>query len=185
MKKFLLCLLGAALCLQFVGCTEAPAESAGTVSADRVGLCLRQQADAPEYYDAILSGLQAAGYDVTAQDAKNDQSMQDAQVESLLRDDCQLLIVEPVMVTALDSVIDQVKAKGIPSLFIDREPAKEVLECYDQLYYIGCQSMEAGTAQVGLLERRLDWSQFTCAWGTSGCPLQAGCGCCVTAASPL
>lgn len=153
MKKFLLCLLGAALCLQFVGCTEAPAESAGTVSADRVGLCLRQQADAPEYYDAILSGLQAAGYDVTAQDAKNDQSMQDAQVESLLRDDCQLLIVEPVMVTALETVVEAAKAKNVPLLLIDREPAREVLDSYDRLYFAGCQISEVGAAQAQLLQQ--------------------------------
>ena len=41
-----------------------------------------------------------------------------------------------------------------------------------------------GVAELDVTER-LDWSQFTCAWGTSGCPPQAGCRCCVTAASPL
>ncbi len=153
MKKFLVILLGAVMCLQLYGCGQTQTETTQAPSIDTVGLCLRQQADAPAYYEALIGQLKTAGFGVVVQDGKNDQSLQDQQVRSLLAMDCQLLIVEPVMVTALDSVIDQVKAKGIPLLFIDREPAKEVLECYDQLYYIGCQSMEAGTAQVGLLER--------------------------------
>ncbi len=152
MKKFLLIMLGAVMCLQLAGC-KSQRETAKTQSIDTVGLCLRQQADAPAYYEALIAQLKAAGFGVVVQDGKNDQSLQDQQVRSLLAMECRLLIVEPVMVTALDSVIDQVKAKDIPLLFMDREPAGEVLERYDKLYYVGCQSVEAGTAQVRLLEK--------------------------------
>lgn len=153
MKRFLLVMLIGLLCLPFCACNQTPEETTAPPRMDTVGLCLRQQADAPEYYDALIQALKNAGFGVVIKDGKNDQSVQDQQVRGLLQMDCQVLVVEPVMVSALESVIEQAKAKNVPVLLIDREPEKAVLESYDQLYYVGCESAEAGTSQVRLLDK--------------------------------
>ena len=154
MKKFLIIFFTAVFCLQLCGCgQESVQETTEPPRIDTVGLCLRQQTHAPGYYDGLIQALKDAGFAVVVKDGNNDQSLQDQQVRGLLETDCQLLIVEPVMVTALESVIDQAKARNIPVLLIDREPEKAVLESYEKLYYVGCESGEAGKAQAQLLEQ--------------------------------
>lgn len=153
MKKILCLLLGMVLCLLLFGCTEAPEETTVTQQAERVGLCLRQREKNPVYYDGILAGLQEAGYDVIVQDGSNDQSLQDQQVKSLLDKDCSLLIVEPVMVSALDAVVGHAKTENIPLLILDKEPDPAILESYDRMFFAGCRTFDAGVAQGQLLEQ--------------------------------
>ena len=152
MKKLFLLLLIFAMGLQLCACNAEETDATTVQQLVTVGLCLRQQEDAPEYYDAIVTNLKNAGYGVIVEDSKNDQSRQDQQIRGLLAQDCKLLVVEPVMVSALESVIDQAKSSGVPLVLIDREPEKTILESYEDLYYVGCQSAEAGTAQAKILE---------------------------------
>ena len=152
MKKILIVLLVVFVCLQLVACTTQSTEPTTVEKTVTVGLCLRQQADAPEYYDAIVAALKKAGYGVVVEDSKNDQSRQDQQIRGLLATGCEMLVVEPVMVTALESVVEQAKNSAVPLLLIDREPDAAILASYEKLYYVGCQSSEAGTAQAGILE---------------------------------
>ncbi len=146
-------MLAAILCMQLCACGQTTEQVTTAPKIDTVGICLRQQEAAPAYYNALIETIKNAGFGVIIKDAKNDQSMQDQQVRGLLEMDCQLLIVEPVMVTALESVIDQAKAKNMPLLLIDRQPDKATLESYDRLFYVGCESSEAGPSQVQLLEK--------------------------------
>lgn len=127
-------------------------QATAPVETMTVGLCLRQYDQAPAYYDKIQAALESQGYKVMVSDGKNDQSRQDEQVQTLLADGCKLLVVEPVMVSALDTVISQAKTAGIPLLFMDREPEQAVLESYEKSCYIGSQSTAAGAAQARLLE---------------------------------
>ena len=153
MKKFWIFLLVAGFCMQMCACGNTTEQATTAPKMDTVGICLRQQDAAPVYYDTLIQAIKKAGFGVVIKDAKNDQSMQDQQVRGLLEMDCQLLIVEPVMVTALESVIAQAKAKNMPLLLIDRQPDKASLDSYDRLFYVGCESSEAGPSQVQLLEQ--------------------------------
>lgn len=152
LKKILIALLVIVMGLQLCACAAEPTEPTTEEKTVTVGLCLRQQADAPEYYDAIVAALKNAGYGVIVEDSKNDQSRQDQQLRGLLATGCEMLVVEPVMVTALESVVEQAKKSEVPLLLIDREPDAAILASYQELYYVGCQSAEAGTAQAGILE---------------------------------
>lgn len=152
MKKFLIVFLAVIMSLQLCACTQTETETTTQPQITTVGLCVRQKADAPEYYDAIVAQLIHAEYEVVVCDSKNDQSLQDQQVLELLAGDCDLLIVEPVMVTALESVIGKAKESNVSLLIMDREPDAAVLESYADLYYVGCRSAEAGAAQAQLLQ---------------------------------
>lgn len=89
-----------------------------------VGLCFRDCDDAATaaYREALRDALKAKGYKVLIVDGNNNQAVQDQQVKKLLDKAVDLLIVEPVMVSAVNSILE--KAGDTPLLFIDREPEK-------------------------------------------------------------
>ena len=152
MKRSCIVIFAVIISLLFCACGQETTQSTSAPQVRTVGLCLRERAQAPEYYDAIVAALKKAGYGVVVEDSKNDQSRQDQQIRGLLATGCEILVVEPVMVTALESVIDQAKAGAVPLLLIDREPDSGVLDSYKDLYYVGCQSKEAGAIQAQVLE---------------------------------
>ena len=89
-----------------------------------VGLCFRDCDDTAtvSYRETLRDALKAKGYKVLIVDGNGNQAVQDQQVEKLLDTEVDLLIVEPVMVSAVGSI--QEKAGDTPLLFIDREPEK-------------------------------------------------------------
>lgn len=134
--------------------TAVPAPSTTEAKqAITVGLCVRQYDAAAPYYDKLKTMLEEEGYTVTLADGKKDQSRQDTQVTDLITEGCSILVVEPVMVSALDTVMGKVKAAQIPVLFLDHAPAAELLEGYEKAAYIGARGDDAGAAQAALLEK--------------------------------
>ena len=154
MKK---CLILCMAALMLFGCAKgnrqpsvpATTQAKQTVS---VGLCVRRYDAAASYYDGLKSMLEAEGYTVILSDGKNDQARQDDQVKTLLTDGCSLLLIEPVMVSALDTVMESVKDANIPVLFLDYVPEETVLTGYDQATCLSARSADAGTAQAALLQ---------------------------------
>lgn len=138
------------LALLLVGCSAKGGESSKP-QAQTIGLCVRNRADAPAYYDAIETAFADLGYAVVVEDCGNDQARQDEKVAQLASS-CKLLVVEPVMVTALDSVIETAKQAQIPVIFFDREPERTVLDSYEQLYFVGVDLQSAGQKQAALLD---------------------------------
>ena len=149
-KRIWLLLLAAALCIQLTGCRNAPLISGLGKS---VGVCVRQESANADYYASLVDGIKAMGYTVVLKDSQNDQSRQNQQVSQLIEEKCDLLVIEPVMVTALEDVIAQVKNAQLPAVILDRQPDEQVLSSYEKLHFVGCDSAQAGTAQAGLLDQ--------------------------------
>lgn len=142
-----------AVMLVLAGCSKAAQQTGQTPDKPQsIGLCVRNRADAPEYYAALETSLQEMGFTLVVEDSLNDQSRQDEKVRSMVEQGCKLLIVEPVMVTALDMVISTAQGADIPVLLMDREPEEAVLNAYEKLYYVGCRIENAGAWQAALLE---------------------------------
>lgn len=113
----------------------------------KIGLCLSQGIEKNAGHQALKERLNAVGYGVVVTDAKNDQTKQDSQISRLLAEEYDLLIVEPVMTAAAGQIIAQAKEAKVPVLFIDREPAQEALEAWDQVCYIGSDAAQPGVLQ--------------------------------------
>ena len=148
-RRIWLTLLAAMLCFQLSACRDAA--GALPVLGKTVGICVRQESGNAAYYAALADGIKAMGYSVVMQDSQNDQSRQNQQVSQLIADKCDLLVIEPVMVSALENVIGQLKQAQLPAVIVDRQPDAQVLDSYDKLYFVGCDSAQAGTAQAALL----------------------------------
>lgn len=138
--------------LLLAGCSQTAKKTAPS-GPDRIGLCVRNYADASEYYGQLKAGLEGLGYAVVLEDSHNDQSSQDQKVQALIQKDCVLLVVEPVMTTALDTVVSAAKNEKLPVILLDRQPDQAVLDSYEGLYYVGCRKENAGSAQGALLEK--------------------------------
>ena len=112
---------------------------AGCGSKERVGLCLAgQDTDAAWMEEA----LEKAGYQVTAVHAGLDQGLQNRQAEELL-EDCDLLLLEPVMAREMDALVAMAEQAGVPMLFTGKEPREGTA-------YVGLSSAQAAGVQSQL-----------------------------------
>ena len=117
----------------------------------KLGLLLRQQEADEADASALQSAFQSMGYDVLLKDAKNDQSAQNNQVMELINAGCEILVVQPVMISGLDVLVNQVKTANIPLVLIDHQPEQSILDLYDKIAFIGADHTQAGSTQAQLL----------------------------------
>ena len=122
------------------GCSRKP-------EVPKIGLCLRGNSA----FQPLQQTLTESGYQVIKLDAKNDQAKQTRQIEGLLADEVDLLIVEPVQTAAAGLTLEQAKAAGVPVLFINKEPAKEVLDAWENVCYVGFDRTQPGLLQGQLV----------------------------------
>lgn len=115
-----------------------------------IGICYRDRDENP-LAPLLEERLTACGWDVRWSDAGNDQHKQDGQIEDLLEEGCKVMIVEPVMRTTAQSTAQQLRSRGVPGIFLGRKPNDEVLESWDRLCFVGCDSAQPGALQGEIL----------------------------------
>lgn len=124
------------------------AQELGT-DAPTIGVCFRQlsDSDSQEYWSFLEARLHYSGFKTMSADAGSDQSKQDSQIAQMLKKGCDLLVVEPVMASAADTVVQQLQQANVPLIFINREPTQQVLDSWEKICYVGCNIANAGTVQ--------------------------------------
>jgi methyl-galactoside transport system substrate-binding protein len=85
----------------------------------------------------------------TFYDGKNDQSMQNQEINDLIeKQDVDILLINLVETTSTQSVINKVKELNIPIILFNREPvAIDSVRSYNKSCYIGTEAEEAGLLQ--------------------------------------
>ena len=84
---------------------------------------------------------------VSVKNGDNDQRDQDELVEEMIAAGCDVLCVNLVDRTAPSDIIKAARQEKIPVIFFNREPVKEELMQWDQLYYVGCDAKQSGEMQ--------------------------------------
>ena len=140
--------------------TSAPADT-GSDAAEpeepaaggNIGVCIYKFDDAfmTTYRNALQEILKGKGYQVTVVDGNNDQAKQNEQINTFITQGVDALIINPVMTSAADTIIATVKAAGIPTVLINREPTADQMAAYDKLVYVGCDAAQSGTFQGELI----------------------------------
>lgn len=171
MKKFLSLLLSLVMVLSLVACsssatttpsteTAAVAEAPGSAQRTvKVGVSIYTFADAfmtlyrneIEKYFASLNTADVK-YEVTIQDAKNDQGEQSNQIENFINQKYDVLILNLVQSTAANTVMQKCADAGIPTVFINREPSNEDMNAFDGSFggkytYVGADARQSGKFQ--------------------------------------
>lgn len=110
------------------------------------------------YREEIQAGFEEAEeengvtYNVEVQDSKNDQATQTEQVRNYITQQKDLLIVNLVDPTAAGVIIDEAKDADIPVIFINREPAVDVMEQWpEKTTYIGVDATQSGRYQGDII----------------------------------
>lgn len=149
-RSVLLLLSAVALILLLVLVLSLASCRNGKKNGPMVGLCFRQSDKDPAYSHLLQERLTAAGYRVSVADAGNDQSRQNQQIEKFIKKEYEILIIEPVMVSAGGEIATQLKQAQMPAVFINREP-EDALEQGELFSYVGCKEELHGILQGKLI----------------------------------
>jgi len=95
----------------------------------------------------IESEAQAAGTQISVQDGQNDQSKQNDSVDLFLTQGYNSLALNMVEPASANVVIQKAKARKVPIVFFNREPADLDLAKFPGVYYVGAKAQESGTMQ--------------------------------------
>ncbi len=113
-----------------------------------LGVCIYNGEDT--FISSLLDAIQAdvgAAATLLIRDGRNDQNLQNDQVEELLKSPVDALIVNPVDRTSAIYLLQMALRYEKPIVFINREPLREDLEVYDKAYYVGVDAKEQGLLQ--------------------------------------
>ncbi len=100
----------------------------------------------------MKSELEAAGYEVDLQFASNEIATQVSQIETMISNDCKLLVIAPIDGDSLGTVLEQAKEADIPVISYDR-----LIKNSDAVsYYATFDNYKVGTVQGQYIEEKLD-----------------------------
>ena len=99
------------------------------------------------YQEVLPAELEKAGFQVTVVDGKNDHTIQQRQIADFLKQEYDLLIIEPVLIDASGDLVSQLQEADVPGVFINREPGEAALSGWNRVCYIGCDAIQPGILQ--------------------------------------
>lgn len=105
---------------------------------------------------ALLSGLEKAGFLGVPMSAGQDHEQQMAQLSSAAEQNFSLVIIEPVQAENADQLAQILTDAQIPGIFIGEEPADAVLDSWDKLFYVGEEENRQGYLQGQILMDSMD-----------------------------
>lgn len=150
MKKF--------LCLSLF-LLSACAPSKPAVQTIRIAVSVYNQSDT--FIDSVAHYIKkyidhygeeaAINVQVDIYDAVGSQTTQNKQMNQFVEKGYDAVAINMVDRTASATIIDQAKDHDIPLVFFNREPVDSDMQLYDNLYYVGCNSMQIGYAQGTML----------------------------------
>jgi methyl-galactoside transport system substrate-binding protein len=85
--------------------------------------------------------------DLSVQDSQFDQPKQNDQVDQFLTQGATALAINLVDPPAVSVIVEKAKAKNIPVVFFNREPAAADMAKYDKAYYVGAKAQQSGTME--------------------------------------
>lgn len=133
------------LALVAVGCMCSLCLSAWAEKPLQIGVCIYDGTDTfmVSLRDKLVEYAQGVAQ-LSLYDSQNDQNLQNDQVEQLLSSGVDALILNPVDRTAAGYLIEKARARGIPIVFINREPLLEDMQLFDKAYYVGASAAQSG-----------------------------------------
>ncbi|MDT2820919.1 galactose ABC transporter substrate-binding protein [Enterococcus devriesei] len=88
---------------------------------------------------------------ITFRDAKQNQSVQNQQVDYILQNDYDALVVNTVDRTVASGIIEKAKQASVPVIFFNREPVEKDLERWDKAFYVGSSARESGELEAQIV----------------------------------
>jgi methyl-galactoside transport system substrate-binding protein len=157
MKKLGLFLASLVLVAGLTGCGEKKAaESKKDVKT--IGFTIYKYDD--NFMALVRQAIEGAGtaagdgVKILMNDSQNDQSKQNDQIDVMISKGVDSLAINLVDPAAAQTIINKAKKENIPVVFYNKEPSQEALGSYEQAYYVGTESKEAGVIQGDLVAKQ-------------------------------
>lgn len=103
---------------------------------------------------AMANEAQAQGHEIQFLDSQGDIGRQLSHVESLAAQDVDAIIINPVDTAATSRMTSEAVRRGIPLVYVNREPEGNDLE-EDNVVFVGSDQRRAGTLQMEALAQRM------------------------------
>ena len=136
---------------------DAAAEATdGDLASKKVGVCIYQFSDnfMTLFRGELENYLVSLGFskdNITIVDGANDQATQTGQIDNFIAEGVDVLIINPVNSSSAETITDKVVEAGIPLVYINREPAAEEEQRWEDngwnVTYVGCDARQSGTMQ--------------------------------------
>lgn len=84
-------------------------------------------------------------------DAQENQTIQNEQIQYFVEQKYDILIVNLVNPPEASQIVNKAKKNQIPVIFFNRQPVKEDIYLWDQVYYVGVDGEETGRLQAQIL----------------------------------
>lgn len=147
------------LCLVFCGCKQEPLEATTVPTtvvteppteppAPKAGLLLKNLNADDQDGIALQTTLEHMGYEVLLRDAENDQSKQNEQALSLVDAGCEILVLQPVMISGLDVLLGNITE--VPVIVLDAQPV--LGEGFENVATLTPRKTTAGAVEASILE---------------------------------
>ena len=112
-----------------------------------IGSCIYKFDDT--FMTGVRNNMEKAAADLGAEielvDSQNRQPAQNDQVDTFITKGVTALVINPVDRSAAGPLVEKAKAEGLPIVFINREPEKNILDSWEKAYYVGAKAEESGT----------------------------------------
>lgn len=141
MKKFILAL--GILSYALVGCSSAG--SGGIVLEHFVFNFSDPQQNA--VINAAKPIYEASGISYNLNDSENKQNVQNDQIDNAIQKGATILVVGMVDISSGQTVVDKAKKANIPILFYNQQPNKEVIDSYENCWFVGSDARGGGLMQ--------------------------------------
>jgi methyl-galactoside transport system substrate-binding protein len=146
MKRFLLLALVLVAALGLAGASGS--SEAGASKGPYVGFTIFNYANT--FVGYIRNGIdfemnaKYPGLDYMMVNGENNQATQTERIDTMISKGVDVLAVNPVDTSAGDTIVAKAKAAGIPVVFFNRMPTREVLNSYDKCWYVGLDALYQG-----------------------------------------
>lgn len=141
-KNILLILCGTIFLFCLMGCTSKKD------TAIQIGVMIYRYDD--NFMSLLKQAIERKSSEyvrINMNDSENNQEYQKEQITDLVAKNVDALAINIVDTQQAADVIELVKDKNVPVIFFNREPDLEILNSYDQCWYVGTDSKQAGKIQ--------------------------------------
>lgn len=105
---------------------------------DVVGICYRNGSSKENaaYRGELEKALSQQGYQVVVRDADQDQSKQISQLQEMADQQCDVLLIEPVMTDGTPELLGKIEQLGIPVILFNKQMDYREFQPYQGVYYV-------------------------------------------------
>ena len=148
MKKLFSLIL--VLCLLLAGCGGR-----GSKNKIKVGVLFNAYTHTVQQ-ESLLASLDEAGYLGVPMSVNGDHNLQKTYLSGLMDQKFPLIIIEPADPEKSGELAAILKDADVPGIFIGQEPASEILDSWDKLFYVGVDETLQGYLQGQMIANSMD-----------------------------